>query len=107
MLDVVRKLHPTPALGGAPQEQALQYIKTHEKSPRGLFAAPIGYYTAHNSGEFVVGIRSMYVNQATHMATLFAGAGIVQDSNAAQEFKETDLKFEPMRQLLKRYANDN
>lgn len=107
VLDVVRKLHPTPALGGAPQEQALQYIKTHEKSPRGLFAAPIGYYTAHNSGEFVVGIRSMYVNQATHMATLFAGAGIVQDSNAAQEFKETDLKFEPMRQLLKRYANDN
>lgn len=100
---VVQRLHPTPALGGVPRAEAMAYIAAHEKTPRGLFAGPIGYFTADNSGEFVVGIRSMYVNQNTRHATLFAGAGIVSDSNAQQEFEETGLKFEPMRQLLKDY----
>ena len=100
---VVTSLHPTPALGGVPREAALAYIAAHEKWPRGLFAGPVGYFTADNSGEFVVGIRSMYVNQLTHQATLFAGAGIVADSDAQQEYDETGLKFEPMRQLLKDY----
>ena len=100
---VVTSLHPTPALGGVPREAALAYIAAHEKQPRGLFAGPVGYFTADNSGEFVVGIRSMYVNQLTHQATLFAGAGIVADSDAQQEYDETGLKFEPMRQLLKDY----
>ena len=90
-----------------PQEQAMHYIKTHERSPRGLFASPVGYYTSNNSGEFVVGIRSMYINQSAHIATLFAGAGIVSDSDATQEYQETNLKFEPMRQLLKGDVNDN
>jgi len=107
VLDVVNALHPTPALGGVPQEEALHYIKVHERLPRGLFAAPIGYYTSNNSGEFVVGIRSMYINQVAHTATLFAGAGIVSDSNATQEYQETNLKLEPMRQLLKGDVNDN
>ena len=107
VLDIVNALHPTPALGGVPQKQALDYIKAHERSPRGLFAAPIGYYTSNNSGEFVVGIRSMYINHAAHTATLFAGAGIVSDSNATQEYQETNLKLEPMRQLLKGDVNDN
>ncbi len=107
VLNVVNALHPTPALGGVPQEQAMHYIKTHERSPRGLFASPVGYYTSNNSGEFVVGIRSMYINQSAHIATLFAGAGIVSDSDATQEYQETNLKFEPMRQLLKGDVNDN
>lgn len=101
--DIVARLHPTPALGGVPREAAMHYIATHEKTPRGLFAGPVGYFTADNSGEFVVGIRSMYVNQTQKRATLFAGAGIVADSNAQQEYDETGLKFEPMRQLLKDY----
>lgn len=107
IVDIVQRLHPTPALGGVPQIQALEYIQTHEQSPRGLFAAPIGYYTADNSGEFVVGIRSMYINQMVNTATLFAGAGIVSDSDATQEFQETSLKFKPMRQLLKGYTYDD
>ncbi|CAM3122345.1 isochorismate synthase MenF [Leuconostoc rapi] len=105
VVDIMRRLHPTPALGGVPQEEAQHYIRLHEKKPRGLFAAPIGYYTANSSGEFIIGIRSMHVNQTTHLATLFAGAGIVSDSNAEQELQETNLKFEPMRQLLRDYTN--
>ena len=102
--DLVDNLHPTPALGGVPQEEALQYIAQHEQQPRGLFAGPIGYVTADNTGELVVGIRSMYCDQ-TH-ARLFAGAGIVAGSEAQQEYNETALKFEPMLQLLGELMHD-
>ena len=45
----------------------------------------------------------MLINQTTRIATLFAGAGIVADSIAEEEYEETGLKFEPMQQLLKDY----
>lgn len=101
--DIMTALHPTPALGGVPKALALAYINAHEKQPRGLFASPIGYYTGSGDGEFAVGIRSMLINQTTRIATLFAGAGIVADSIAEEEYEETGLKFEPMQQLLKDY----
>ncbi|OQJ68263.1 isochorismate synthase, partial [Leuconostoc pseudomesenteroides] len=102
--DLVDNLHPTPALGGVPQKEALQYIAQHEQQPRGLFAGPIGYVTADNTGELVVGIRSMYCEQTR--ARLFAGAGIVAGSEAQQEYDETALKFEPMLQLLGELTHD-
>lgn len=102
--DLVDNLHPTPALGGVPQKEALQYIAQHEQQPRGLFAGPIGYVTADNTGELVVGIRSMYCEQTR--ARLFAGAGIVAGSEAQQEYDETALKFKPMLQLLGELTHD-
>ncbi|WP_191982270.1 isochorismate synthase [Secundilactobacillus paracollinoides] len=91
-------LHPTPALGGVPRNQALRVIGQVEHEPRGLFGAPIGYLTFHQTGEFVVGIRSAVLRQAS--ATLFAGAGIVSESVAETELAETQLKFKPMLQTL-------
>ncbi len=102
--DVVGKLHPTPALGGLPRKNALVYIRNYELHPRGLFASPIGYFTKNNFGEFVVGIRSMYVNGRN--ARLFAGAGIVAESDSQQEYYETTLKFQPMLELLEELSND-
>ncbi|QEA59849.1 isochorismate synthase [Leuconostoc koreense] len=102
--DVVQKLHPTPALGGLPKKSALAYIRHYELHPRGLFASPIGYFTKNSFGEFVVGIRSMYVNG--QKSVLFAGAGIVAESDSQQEFRETTLKFQPMLELLEELSND-
>ncbi|MGO0154515.1 isochorismate synthase [Leuconostoc mesenteroides] len=102
--DVVQKLHPTPALGGLPKKDALAYIRHYELHPRGLFASPIGYFTKNSFGEFVVGIRSMYVNGRN--ACLFAGAGIVAESDSQQELRETTLKFQPMLELLEELSND-
>ncbi|MGX4593017.1 isochorismate synthase [Leuconostoc sp. JNUCC 76] len=102
--NVVQKLHPTPALGGLPRKEALEYIRNYELHPRGLFASPIGYFTKNNFGEFVVGIRSMYVNDQN--ARLFAGAGIVAESDSQQEYHETTLKFQPMLELLEELSND-
>ncbi|WP_057786511.1 isochorismate synthase [Weissella minor] len=99
VLDLVQRLHPTPALGGMPQAWAQAVIAEDEAEPRGLFAAPIGYQYPDGSGEFVVGIRSMYAN--TKALTLFAGAGILPDSDLAQEAAEIQLKMTPMRTLIK------
>ncbi|MGX7051538.1 isochorismate synthase [Leuconostoc palmae] len=107
VVDLVNLLHPTPALGGLPKILALDYIKKNEQYPRGLFASPVGYSIEKESGEFVVGIRSMLINQKRHIATVFAGAGIVKDSIALEEYNETELKFKAMIQALEDYNYDN
>lgn len=99
IIDLVTRLHPTPALGGKPLAWAMATIKELELAPRGLFAAPIGVVLPNGDGEFVVGIRAMLIKHQT--AYLFAGAGILADSDAAQEFTETGLKMLPMMNLLK------
>ena len=101
-LEVIENLHPTPALGGNPKEAALTYLQANENLDRGLYGAPIGFYRLfEDSGEFVVGIRSGVYGQGKEIyGECFAGCGIVQDSNAEEEFEETKLKFEPMKRGL-------
>ncbi|RRG18819.1 isochorismate synthase [Weissella viridescens] len=98
LLALVERLHPTPALGGWPRDWAKSIIEDYELAPRGLFAAPLGYYLPNGTGEFIVGIRSMLVQ--ADQARLFAGAGILAESDLAQEAQEIQLKMTPMRQLL-------
>lgn len=104
ILDVVNALHPTPALGGVPRDWALATIKDVEADARGLFAAPVGLVWPNGDGEFVIGIRAMVLAQNT--VTLFAGAGILAASNAAQEWAEINLKMTPMLELIKEQIND-
>lgn len=104
ILDVVKALHPTPALGGLPRDWAMATIKAVEKTPRGLFASPIGVVWPNGDGEFAIGIRAMVLQDKT--ATLFAGAGILAASNAQQEWAEINLKMTPMMALIKEQIND-
>ncbi|WP_373762515.1 isochorismate synthase [Weissella soli] len=99
-LSIVDRLHPTPALGGQPEEWALTQIAQLEQNPRGLFAAPVGVLRPSGDGEMVVGIRSMFAHAGK--VDLFAGAGILADSDATQEYEETALKMQPMMKLLER-----
>ncbi len=94
VLDLVERLHPTPAMGGFPRQPALELIRANEGLDRGWYAAPIGWVDRAGEGEFVVGIRSALVHGAS--ATLFAGCGIVAESNAAAEFAESGWKLQPM-----------
>lgn len=94
VLTLVRLLHPTPAMGGVPVGVALPYLRLLEPVPRGWYAAPIGWFDAYGDGEFAVAIRSAVSQHAR--AWLYAGAGIVGDSDAEQEWAETALKFRPM-----------
>jgi isochorismate synthase len=92
VLTLVQALHPTPAVGGCPTADALNWITQHEDFDRGLYAGPVGWVDANGDGQFNVALRSgvMRGNQAT----LFAGAGIVAGSDAQREFDETALKLQ-------------
>jgi isochorismate synthase len=94
VLDLVERLHPTPAMGGFPRQPALELIRASEGLDRGWYAGPIGWVNRDGEGEFVVGIRAALVQGA--LATLYAGCGIVAESNAAAEFAESDWKLRPM-----------
>lgn len=97
VLTLSTALHPTPALGGYPKAQAGELIKSLEGN-RGLYGAPMGYIDGDMNGEFVVAIRSMLIREKK--AILFAGCGIVSDSDPLTELNETAIKFKPMLQLL-------
>ncbi len=94
ILSLVRQLHPTPAMGGVPAAKALAFLQQAEPVPRGWYAAPIGWLDARGDGVFAVAIRSAVTQYSR--AWLYAGAGIVGDSEPGREWVETELKFRPM-----------
>ena len=93
-MDVLRAagvLHPTAAVGGAPTEAALGFIADHEGFDRGWYAAPVGWCDLDGNGELGVALRCALSGPGgTH---LFAGAGIVADSDPDDELTETALKL--------------
>ncbi len=95
---VVKNLHPTPALGGLPKEKAVEWIREHEPLERGFYASPIGWTDAYGNGEFAVAIRSGLIQGKE--VSLFAGCGIVEDSDPTLEYNETTIKFKPMLHAL-------
>ena len=98
VLELVAALHPTPAVAGKPQTQALDLISKIEKSGRGKYAGPVGWVDANGDGAFAVGIRSAQIAGAK--ARLFAGVGIVADSDPQSELEETYGKFQTMQSAL-------
>ncbi len=94
VLELLERLHPTPAVGGSPHERALPLIREREQLDRGWYAAPVGWIDARGEGEFAVAIRSALLRGAT--ATLFAGCGLVADSDPAAEYAESQLKLRPL-----------
>lgn len=98
LLNLVEALHPTPALGGEPKQQALSMIRSYEPLNRGYYAAPIGWIDAKGDGEFAVAIRSALIDG--NKAYLYAGGGIVADSSPEAEYEETWVKFRPMLRVL-------
>jgi len=94
LISLIRLLHPTPALGGFPRDEALEVIREVEGLDRGLYGAPIGWLDYEGNGEFAVSIRSGLLHG--NSATIFAGCGIVADSDPELEYMETAIKFKPM-----------
>jgi isochorismate synthase len=90
LLELVERLAPTPSVGGHPTGPALEFLVEHEPQPRGWYAGPIGWIDARGDGEFAVAIRSALIYEDT--ARVFAGAGIVRDSDPDVEWDETLAK---------------
>ncbi len=98
VLDLVERLHPTPAVGGYPTARALSIMRELEEIDRGWYAGPFGWTALDGSGDFAVAIRSALLSGRT--ASAFAGSGIVADSVPAAEYEETSLKLRPMLSAL-------
>lgn len=90
VLELVAALHPTPAVGGVPTSAAMSWIAENEAEPRGWYASPVGWFDARGEGDFAVAIRSGVLCNAR--AYLYAGGGIVRDSDPDAELAETRLK---------------
>ena len=97
-LELAALLHPTPAVGGEPWSVAAPLIPALEGFDRGLYAAPLGWTDATGDGEFCVALRCGLLDG--RRARLFAGAGIVRDSDPAAELAETEVKLEALLPLL-------
>lgn len=91
VLELVRALHPTPAVAGAPREESLAWLREHEPFARGWYASPVGYVDAHGDGAFVVALRSAVLEG--NEAFAFAGGGIVTGSDPHREHEEVRLKL--------------
>lgn len=98
VFDVMKTLHPTPALGGSPKSAALAFIRKEEDMDRGWYGAPVGWLDSNQNSEFAVAIRSGLVQQDE--VSLFAGCGVMRDSDADAEYEETNVKFLPMLHVL-------
>ena len=90
-LELVAELHPTPAVAGTPRDGALGTIAELEPFDRGRYAGPVGWVDADGDGEWAIALRCAELRG--DRATLYAGAGIVADSDPAKELEETERKF--------------
>jgi menaquinone-specific isochorismate synthase len=88
-LALAARLHPTPAIGGRPRELATRWISERER-PRGWYGGPLGWVDANGDGEFVVALRSGLV--FGRRAWVYAGGGIMEDSEPRLEYAEAELK---------------
>ncbi|ACF10789.1 isochorismate synthase [Chlorobaculum parvum NCIB 8327] len=87
---VLRQLHPTPAVGGVPREEAMELILSVEPFCRGWYAAPVGWLS-RDAAEFAVGIRSALIFE--DKVYLYSGAGLVRGSDPESEWEEVDQKI--------------
>jgi menaquinone-specific isochorismate synthase len=91
-LELLALIHPTPAVAGTPVDLALDYLAKAEEVDRDRYAGAVGWIDADGDGEWHLGIRCAIVEDRT--ARLFAGVGIVADSDPAAELAETQLKLQ-------------
>lgn len=98
VLDMVAALHPTPAVCGVPRDAALDLLRSEEPFERGWYSGPVGWFALDGDGHFVPALRTAVGDGRTWR--LFAGAGLVEGSNAQGEWDETAIKFQPVLRAL-------
>jgi menaquinone-specific isochorismate synthase len=100
VLELVAALHPTPAVCGSPRDAALAFILEHEGFDRGRYAGAVGWVDGGGNGSWAVSLRCAALDGS--VARLYAGNGIVADSDPTTELAETRAKFQAMLSALVR-----
>jgi isochorismate synthase len=96
-LEVARALHPTPAVGGVPKSQAVQFISKHESLDRSYYSGFFGPFQK-NKTEWYVNLRSM--RMGTHQTEIFVGGGVTAASDPHSEWEELLQKADTMGRIL-------
>jgi isochorismate synthase len=99
ILELVERLHPTPAVGGVPRVAILERIRSYEEFDRGWYAGPVGWVDARGGGDFAIAIRSALMTSLAAGPSgvrLYAGCGIVGGSDPEAEYQELRLKLRPL-----------
>jgi menaquinone-specific isochorismate synthase len=96
--DLISALHPTPAVGGFPTKRAASWLCANEGMERGWYTGTVGWIDAEGNAEFAVAIRCGVLTP--RRAHIYAGAGIVKDSDAEAEYQETASKMAPLLRAL-------
>jgi menaquinone-specific isochorismate synthase len=96
VVQLMQALSPTPALGGHPRAAALALLAQHERLDRGRYGGSVGWCDRHGNGTWAVTIRCAEVSADRLVARLFAGGGIVAQSDPQAELAETQAKFQAM-----------
>jgi len=96
VIELVRALSPTPALGGHPRDAAIELIQRVEGFERGRYGGAVGWVDAAGNGTWAVAIRCAELSHDRRSARLVAGGGIVADSDPHAELAETQAKFQAM-----------
>jgi len=91
-IDLALALHPTPAVGGVPTQEATELITALE-GDRGFYAGAVGWCDARGDGHWVVSIRCAQLSADRRTAVARAGGGIVAESDPDDEVEETTTKF--------------
>jgi menaquinone-specific isochorismate synthase len=99
-LQLVARVHPTPAVGGTPTDAAVAYIGEVEGFDRGRYAGPVGWMDARGDGSWAIGLRSADVDG--ERASMYAGVGLVAGSRPGRELEETQLKLQALLAALVR-----
>jgi menaquinone-specific isochorismate synthase len=97
-LELAGAMHPTAAVGGTPTDAAMRLRRDLEPMDRGRYAGPVGWVDARGDGEWGIALRCAQLDGRS--ARLFAGCGIVADSDPDAEVLEAQTKFVPMRDAL-------
>lgn len=97
LFELLERMHPTPAVGGAPRAAALDWLRRHDEADRGWYTGGVGWVD-DAGGDIWVALRCATVRG--RKASLFAGAGIVAGSDPDQELRETGWKLQAMLEAL-------
>ena len=103
MFDAFQAVFPAGTVSGAPKVRAMQIIDELETEERGPYAGAVGYFSYNGCCDFAIAIRSIFIEN--NKGFVQSGAGIVSDSIAENEFKETEHKAGAMLQALKEASN--
>jgi menaquinone-specific isochorismate synthase len=99
-LQLAAELHPSAAVCGTPTATARKAIAELEHLDRGRYSGPVGWMDASGDGEFAIALRCGQLAEDRRAITLYAGCGIVAESDPAEEYAETEAKLVPMLEAL-------